>query len=52
MVTPVTTQVVLGDLGKILQQMELNRREDRPHHEIVLQAHIQMQMQQIQQMQQ
>jgi len=46
------TQVALGELSKILQQMELNRREDRTHHERVLQAHIQMQLQQIKQMQQ
>ena len=49
-VTLVATQGALVDLGNILQQIELNRREDKAHGERLLQEHMQ-QLQQQQKMQ-
>jgi len=49
----VATQAAVGDLGRFLQQMELNRREDRIDSERALQAHMQyMQQQQLNMQQQ
>jgi len=48
MATLMATQVALGDLGKILQQIELNRREDIINSERAHQAHMQQLQQQMQ----
>jgi len=45
MVTPMANQGALVDIGKILQEMQLNRREDRENLERTLQVYIK-QMQQ------
>jgi len=52
MVTPIANQGALVDIGKILQEMELKRQEDREQKERTLQVYMKQMQQQIQQIQQ
>jgi len=48
MVTPMANQGVLVDIGKILQEMELKRQEDKEQQERTLQVYMQQMQQQLQ----
>ena len=52
MVTPMANQGALVDIGKILQEMEVKRQEDREQQERTLQVYKKKMQQQIQQIQQ
>ena len=52
MVTPMANQGALVDIGKILQEMDLQRQEYREQQERTLQVYMKQMQQQIQQIQQ